>query len=326
MICPNCQAEIGEGKKFCGKCGAALRAISAVSVPVQPSSVSCPACGSKESPDVKFCGVCGRALGEEALGRPAKRPSPVVIVSVTAAVVVLLSGVAWYVFGHGLHATKSSERENVAQPGTPNQDFVATPEVYLPLKEGAVFRYRTTVFNMPGHRNGTSELVVLAPRELNGRRVVPRRDISSNGNLPFIFFFTEDNDGVSWVATQVGDDGELRELPRPQYSLKAPIRLGTTWDDTTSVTEVNGHGTGVTLRAAFERTDEIVTVPAGTFKKCLKVKLVGATDEMSFQLSRWYAPGVGLLKILDERQPLNRSAPFQQQITELEEFKLPERH
>jgi hypothetical protein len=214
--------------------------------------------------------------------------------------------------------------ESAAQPGPPNRELAAIPETYWPMKEGSIYRYRTTARNMPGHSDGIGELEVLAPRELNGRRVVPRR--SNNPKNPFIFFFTEDNDGISEVAVQFGDNGELRTLPRPEYMLKTPIRLGTAWDDTISVSELNGHGSAVVMRATIESLDEIVTVPAGTFKKCLKVKLGGGTDEMSVQISRWFAPGVGLIKALDERQPLHRSAPFQQQITELQDFKLSEQH
>jgi hypothetical protein len=221
-------------------------------------------------------------------------------------------------------STNETLPESAAQPGPPSRDLAAIPETYLPMKEGLVYRYAITARNMPGHTNATTEMTVLAPRDLFGRKVIPERSIETHSNQPFIFFFTQDNGGILYIASQFGDNGEPHKLPQPQYMLKAPIRVGTAWDDSTGVTEVNGHGTIVTLRTTIESTDEIVTVPAGIFKKCLKVKLLGGTDKITVQLSRWFAPGVGLVKALDERRPLDLSAPFQQQSTELQGFQVPE--
>jgi uncharacterized RmlC-like cupin family protein len=72
MRCPSCGADIGVGKKFCGKCGTALAAVAAAST------------------------------------EPAKTFSRVVPALVTAALVLLVAGVAWYTFGRGLSATISS--------------------------------------------------------------------------------------------------------------------------------------------------------------------------------------------------------------------------
>src|SRR5258706_7959953 len=57
MVCPSCHAEIGDGKKFCGKCGAALSVPASVSVSRVPGR--CLKCGSEVSPNKKFCGACG---------------------------------------------------------------------------------------------------------------------------------------------------------------------------------------------------------------------------------------------------------------------------
>ncbi len=49
MICPKCQTENPEGKKFCGECGAKLE-------------ILCPSCNSSNPPQFKFCGECGHPL------------------------------------------------------------------------------------------------------------------------------------------------------------------------------------------------------------------------------------------------------------------------
>ena len=49
MKCPQCQTENREGRRFCGKCGAAL-------------ALTCSSCGFSNEPDENFCGGCGQSL------------------------------------------------------------------------------------------------------------------------------------------------------------------------------------------------------------------------------------------------------------------------
>jgi class 3 adenylate cyclase len=50
VICPACRAENRPGRRFCGKCGAAL-------------AVACTACGASNDADESYCGECGAKLG-----------------------------------------------------------------------------------------------------------------------------------------------------------------------------------------------------------------------------------------------------------------------
>jgi DNA-binding beta-propeller fold protein YncE len=154
MLCPNCHAEIGEGKKFCGKCGSALGVTAAPSVSVVPTSLRCPRCGSEVSPGEKFCGNCGGAIGPELLSRPVTRLSPIVFASVTAAVVLLVSGGAWYFFGRGLHTTKSSAEDLLYIPSSQGVGLVeihpAQPAVRR-IAETTGFNNALVVYN--SHRN-----------------------------------------------------------------------------------------------------------------------------------------------------------------------------
>jgi membrane protease subunit (stomatin/prohibitin family) len=52
QTCPNCQATIPAGAKFCPSCGTKLA--------VEP--VTCPTCGHSNPPSAKFCTNCGTAL------------------------------------------------------------------------------------------------------------------------------------------------------------------------------------------------------------------------------------------------------------------------
>lgn len=51
MTCPRCQADIAQGMRFCGRCGA-------------PQPIACPRCGANNPPENKFCGHCAAPLSE----------------------------------------------------------------------------------------------------------------------------------------------------------------------------------------------------------------------------------------------------------------------
>lgn len=50
--CPCCGARVAVGTKFCGECGANVKAKS-----------TCAVCGAEANPGAKFCGECGGKLG-----------------------------------------------------------------------------------------------------------------------------------------------------------------------------------------------------------------------------------------------------------------------
>ena len=52
VTCPNCQADVPAGSKFCPSCGNRM----------QVASVTCPKCGTQNSATAKFCTNCGTSL------------------------------------------------------------------------------------------------------------------------------------------------------------------------------------------------------------------------------------------------------------------------
>lgn len=75
--CPECNAEIQPGAKFCGKCGEKVAAVAV--------QAACTQCSAPWNPG-KFCKICGHKYGEEAsikasepVALPVEQPAPVVV-------------------------------------------------------------------------------------------------------------------------------------------------------------------------------------------------------------------------------------------------------
>ena len=63
MICPACQHENREGRRFCGGCGGALQR-------------ACPSCGTVDEDGARFCGECGAEIAAAASGGATPAASP----------------------------------------------------------------------------------------------------------------------------------------------------------------------------------------------------------------------------------------------------------
>ncbi len=57
-ICPKCSAPVAEGQKFCEKCGADIEAGTATAAPANDTRV-CKKCGAAVGANQKFCEKCG---------------------------------------------------------------------------------------------------------------------------------------------------------------------------------------------------------------------------------------------------------------------------
>jgi len=104
----------------------------------------------------------------------------------------------------------------------------------------------------------------------------------------------------------------------------------------------------VPIKSTIESIDEVVTVPAGTFKECLKIKSVGLGEEtfveedsdqlfpkdflkekikVEVEYYNWFAPNVGLIKAIYKEKKTSSGAlditlsDFVELIMQLETFK-----
>jgi hypothetical protein len=71
------------------------------------------------------------------------------------------------------------------------------------------------------------------------------------------------------------DDIEPTVYVQPSYVLKYPLKPGTSWADITSTAYLEQKVEDIQIIGKIEAIDDIVTVPAGTFENCIRIKYLG---------------------------------------------------
>jgi len=162
-------------------------------------------------------------------------------------------------------------------------------ESYFPLKEGMRWEY-----NVISDQGATKKLLItnLAPREVNGAKVTPRK--WELGGTTFIELMKQDETGIYRYAEQKGEQAPPSLITPIECHLKFPITEGNSWNMAAKL----GNST-VNVSLTIESLSDEVKVPAGTFKDCIKIKQVGENDAGTAVMGyEWYAPKVGVVKSL----------------------------
>lgn len=178
-----------------------------------------------------------------------------------------------------------------------------------PLAPGLSWEYQISAKKMLGGGQAAMTVTNLPPRQLGGRDVVPQK-MEALGRSAFTFI-AQDNTGIYEHASQ--EDGEPEIKKTPVYLLKYPVQVGTSWDDA-SKTELLQEKIPVTIKSTIESVTEAVTVPAGTFNNCVKVRGVGKAKKsmglfgvakIDVESATWMCPGIGVVKSFKEEDGHN---------------------
>ena len=184
----------------------------------------------------------------------------------------------------------------------------ASPESYVPLKEGMVWEYQNKFFDLKSKSEvGASKATKknLAPMELQGTKVVPQvfsfsksEEASKQETRSFI---AQDTAGIFVFARQGANDTAPKIIGEKYYILKFPLTRGASWRQ---------EAEGFILQDTIESTDASVQVPAGTFNNCLLVKkLFFNLKDPNTPLQEalfWFAPDVGNVKVVIKQLKENR--------------------
>lgn len=133
------------------------------------------------------------------------------------------------------------------------------------------------------------------------------------------YYYVAQDDGIR-LAAEHPAGGETVTEEAGQYALKYPLKPGTSWPvgsqtyllrrQVFSLTAVIMVPITVPIEVTYtiEATDDTVRVPAGVFRNCLRVHGTAASvrdlgdrlgnAEVQVDATEWFAPGVGLVKMV----------------------------
>jgi hypothetical protein len=183
---------------------------------------------------------------------------------------------------------------------------------YFPLKEGSRWEY-----DVISDQGATKKLLItnLAPREVSGVKVTPRK--WELGGSTFIELMKQDETGTYRYAEQKGEQAPPILITPMECHLKFPVAQGSSWNMAARL----GHST-VNITLTIESLSDEVTVPAGNFKDCVKVKQAGENGAMSVLGYEWYAPRVGVVKsVVTIRQKSKEGTKSETRTYQLVSFK-----
>ena len=200
---------------------------------------------------------------------------------------------------------------------------VSSSKDYFPLDEGKRWEYQVYVkeknyLGFESKRSIKQVITNFTQRELRGKKVTPQK--KENKEIPWgaiytIFkFIAEDKNGIYQFAQQRPEDVEPKIFHDHNYIIKYPVKVGNSWQEIeTSPLEPRIF---IPIKSTIESIDEVVTVPAGTFKECLKIKSTGFAEKVLEDREKgcitpkkenvriekeyytWFAPHVGRIKMI----------------------------
>jgi len=206
---------------------------------------------------------------------------------------------------------------------------------YFPLKPGMAWTFRFS-----GSTGGTGELTTTnqAPRAVFGFTAVPQRN--AGGDKTYTEFYADDGSGIRHVAIDESEGLQSR-LSDHSYVIKLPIAAGTSWSEIDRTFD----GTVYDATTRIESVNDNVSVPAGTFSGCIRIRSTGSAsaakgsarapgatarlrlaaddDEVSIEDYYWLAPGVGPVKATHQESrgegPMAQSIGFTLELEHLKQ-------
>jgi hypothetical protein len=187
---------------------------------------------------------------------------------------------------------------------------------YYPLNRGTqyVYEVKATQKNssaLPQEQILSAMVIHLGSANVQGKTVTPEGRYI-DGKLAGVTFVADDETGIYYFANQNSGQKKPVVMNPIQYLIKYPVQTGATWKQQSSGFEmVNDRKLPILLDASIVSSDEIVSVPAGVFAKCLKIQMSGKLTSVNggpeFRINNqlWYAPGLGMIKQVQTEERLS---------------------
>lgn len=158
---------------------------------------------------------------------------------------------------------------------------------YFPLEAGLTLEYEYQRTKGEHLEKGRLKVTNLPPETLEGKKVVPRKyemRKGTGGSQTYMAYFHPDGDGVWFWALKSDKEDRPQPLPQPFYYLKNPLESGTAW----------GERDGP--RGRLESVSDTLSVPAGSFRNCIKVNLTFPAGKPMQEGTLWFAEKVGIIQ------------------------------
>ena len=207
----------------------------------------------------------------------------------------------------------TADIDGVSVPGQYWIDFKwdSVNLVFVPINVGAELNYKTSEYLPLGQGDTWTVLhdgveydtvTVSGTEEIDS--VIASKMMTADGSYQLL---TSDNNGIRiYKQYEVKDSGWSQMIFSPPGSyVPGEVSIGKTYTGTSTLYYTNSEGGSITGPASVEVTvkgTENVTVPAGTFKDCLKLGIkrnLSSSDGKDASLydgTLWLAKGVGKVK------------------------------
>lgn len=193
----------------------------------------------------------------------------------------------------------------------------------FPLEAG----HRWSYSRQTEHEDGRSESARLVMSTLPAEDFEGSKAFRRHSDDGADYWLRRDASGIFRVASRHELEPEARKDPAPRYVLKEPLAVGTEWQAPTVAyllerrqgfpAEVRYGAKPVMMRYVIEALNDTMSVPAGRFEGCVRVRgqatiklyadAVAGWKDMPLTTTEWYCPGPGLVK-LERSEPAH--SPF----------------
>ena len=210
---------------------------------------------------------------------------------------------------------------------------------YYPMDPGYRWLYHISLETMEGVSSQKRAISSLPARESENSLDFVHRSVTGIETL-----YRDSDRGRERTGFLVPDGNISRFIEDPVLILPKQLEIGIQWDSVIQTQALKRKGTpgetfGFELLATVPisnrvvATDEVVKVPAGKFRNCLKIESQGSvahagnqynvTTMISVTQTQWFAPGVGLVKSSIIEKSTNEAFSQGALNMELESFKTP---
>lgn len=183
---------------------------------------------------------------------------------------------------------------------------------FFPLSDGYRWRYDVTQITRDGLEKQQYILTNLGESQINNMPVFLRRSLDGT-----TLYYSISNEGIVYLGNTNDRSVKPEFKEDKQIVIRNPISVNTEWKQSTTTKLLKKTGppqktefkiiAEVPVEVKIESMDEVVSVPAGRFERCMKVTMSGSTFKdagnyvgltlVNVEQTNWYAKGIGLVKM-----------------------------